>query len=124
MYGHNVVYGCPFVVSLYWYGFERSLFFDIFFQTQIHLFITTMETSVTTLSLLDVIVDIVYILFFLLMTALIVYRAVYIVKAWRNEDKGRAKGNLLALAIMLVLYIPIFFWQIDIVERVKELCCW
>lgn len=83
-----------------------------------------METSVTTLSLLDVIVDIVYILFFLLMTALIVYRAVYIVKAWRNEDKGRAKGNLLALVIMLVLYIPIFFWQIDIVERVKELCCW
>ena len=78
-----------------------------------------MVTSVTTLSLLDVIVDIVYILFFLLMTALIVYRAVYIVKAWRNKD--RATGNLLALAIMLVLYIPIFFWQIDIVERVKEL---
>lgn len=83
-----------------------------------------MVTSVTTLSLFDIIVDIVYILFFLLMTALIVYRAVFIVKAWRNEDKDRAKGNLLALAIMLVLYIPIFFWQIDIVERVKELCCW
>ena len=83
-----------------------------------------METSVTTLSLLDVIVDIVYILFFLLMTAPMVYRAVYIVKAWRNVDKDRAKGNLLALAIMLVLYIPIFFWQIDIVERVKELFCW
>ena len=81
-----------------------------------------MVTSVTTLSLLDVIVDIVYILFFLLKAALIVYRTVYIVKAWRNKD--RAKGNLLALAIMLVLYIPIFFWQIDIVERVKELCCW
>ena len=71
----------------------------------------------------DVIVDIVYILFFLVMTVLMVYRAVYIVKAWRNEDKDRAKGNLLALAIMLVLYIPIFFWQIDIVERVKELFC-
>lgn len=71
----------------------------------------------------DIIVDIVYILFFLVMTALIVYRAVFIVKAWRNEDKDRAKGNLLALAIMLVLYIPIFFWQIDIVERVKELFC-
>lgn len=71
----------------------------------------------------DIIVDIVYILFFLLMTALMVYRAVFIVKAWRNEDKDRAKGNLLALAIMLVLYIPIFFWQIDIVERVKELFC-
>lgn len=71
----------------------------------------------------DIIVDIVYILFFLVMTALMVYRAVFIVKAWRNEDKDRAKGNLLALAIMLVLYIPIFFWQIDIVERVKELFC-
>lgn len=71
----------------------------------------------------DIIVDIVYILFFLVMTALIVYRAVFIVKAWRNEDKDRAKGNLLALAIMLVLYVPIFFWQIDIVERVKELFC-
>lgn len=71
----------------------------------------------------DIIVDIVYILFFLVMTALIVYRAVFIVKAWRNEDKDRAKGNLLALAIMLVLYVPIFFWQIDIVERVKELLC-
>ena len=83
-----------------------------------------METTVTTLSMFDIIVDIVYILFFLVITALMVYRAVYIVKAWRNEDKDRAKGNLLALAIMLVLYIPIFFWQIDIVERVKELCCW
>ena len=82
-----------------------------------------METTVTTLSMFDIIVDIVYILFFLVMTALIVYRAVYIVQAWRNEDKDRAKGNLLALAIMLVLYIPIFFWQIDIVERVKELFC-
>lgn len=82
-----------------------------------------METTVTTLSMFDIIVDIVYILFFLLMTALMVYRAVFIVKAWRNEDKDRAKGNLLALAIMLVLYIPIFFWQIDIVERVKELFC-
>lgn len=82
-----------------------------------------MGTYVTTLSLFDIIVDIVYILFFLVMTALIVYRAVYIVKAWRNEDKDRAKGNLLALAIMLVLYVPIFFWQIDIVERVKELFC-
>lgn len=82
-----------------------------------------MGTYVTTLSLFDIIVDIVYILFFLVMTALIVYRAVFIVKAWRNEDKDRAKGNLLALAIMLVLYIPIFFWQIDIVERVKELLC-
>lgn len=82
-----------------------------------------MGTYVTTLSLFDIIVDIVYILFFLVMTALIVYRAVFIVKAWRNEDKDRAKGNLLALAIMLVLYIPIFFWQIDIVERVKELFC-
>lgn len=82
-----------------------------------------MGTYVTTLSLFDIIVDIVYILFFLVMTALMVYRAVYIVKAWRNEDKDRAKGNLLALAIMLVLYIPIFFWQIDIVERVKELFC-
>lgn len=82
-----------------------------------------METTVTTLSMFDIIVDIVYILFFLVITALIVYRAVFIVKAWRNEDKGRAKGNLLALAIMLVLYIPIFFWQIDIVERVKELFC-
>lgn len=82
-----------------------------------------MGTYVTTLSMFDIIVDIVYILFFLVMTALIVYRAVYIVKAWRNEDKDRAKGNLLALAIMLVLYIPIFFWQIDIVERVKELFC-
>lgn len=82
-----------------------------------------MGTYVTTLSLFDIVVDIVYILFFLVMTALIVYRAVYIVKAWRNEDKDRAKGNLLALAIMLVLYIPIFFWQIDIVERVKELFC-
>lgn len=82
-----------------------------------------MGTYVTTLSLFDIIVNIVYILFFLVMTALIVYRAVYIVKAWRNEDKDRAKGNLLALAIMLVLYIPIFFWQIDIVERVKELFC-
>ena len=82
-----------------------------------------MGTYVTTLSLFDIIVDIVYILFFLVMTALIVYRAVYIVKAWRNEDKDRAKGNLLALPIMLVLYIPIFFWQIDIVERVKELFC-
>ena len=82
-----------------------------------------MGTYVTTLSMFDIIVDIVYILFFLVMTALIVYRAVFIVKAWRNEDKDRAKGNLLALAIMLVLYIPIFFWQIDIVERVKELCC-
>lgn len=78
-----------------------------------------MGTYVTTLSLFDIIVDIVYILFFLVMTALIVYRAVFIVKAWRNEDKDRAKGNLLALAIMLVLYVPIFFWQIDIVERVK-----
>ena len=83
-----------------------------------------METTVTTLSMFDIIVDIVYILFFLVMTALMVYRAVFIVKAWRNEDKDRAKGNLLALAIMLVLYVPIFFWQIDIVERVKELCCW
>ena len=83
-----------------------------------------METTVTTLSMFDIIVDIVYILFFLVITALMVYRAVYIVKAWRNEDKDRAKGNLLALAIMLVLYIPIFFWQIDIVERVKELFCW
>lgn len=82
-----------------------------------------MGTYVTTLSMFDIIVDIVYILFFLVMTALMVYRAVYIVKAWRNEDKNRAKGNLLALAIMLVLYIPIFFWQIDIVERVKELFC-
>lgn len=82
-----------------------------------------MGTYVTTLSLFDIIVDIVYILFFLVMTALIVYRAVFIVKAWRNEDKDRAKGNLLALSIMLVLYIPIFFWQIDIVERVKELLC-
>ena len=82
-----------------------------------------METTVTTLSMFDIIVDIVYILFFLVMTALMVYRAVYIVKAWRNEDKDRAKGNLLALAIMLVLYVPIFFWQIDIVERVKELFC-
>ena len=82
-----------------------------------------MGTYVTTLSLFDIIVDIVYILFFLVMTALIVYRAVFIVKAWRNEDKDRAKGNLLALAIMLVLYVPIFFWQIDIVERVKELLC-
>lgn len=82
-----------------------------------------MGTYVTTLSLFDIIVDIVYILFFLVMTALIVYRAVFIVKAWRNEDKDRAKGNLLALAIMLVLYVPIFFWQIDIVERVKELFC-
>lgn len=82
-----------------------------------------MGTYVTTLSLFDIIVDIVYILFFLVMTALMVYRAVFIVKAWRNEDKDRAKGNLLALAIMLVLYIPIFFWQIDIVERVKELFC-
>lgn len=82
-----------------------------------------MGTYVTTLSMFDIIVDIVYILFFLVMTALIVYRAVFIVKAWRNEDKDRAKGNLLALAIMLVLYIPIFFWQIDIVERVKELFC-
>lgn len=82
-----------------------------------------METSVTTLSMFDIIVDIVYILLFLVITALMVYRAVYIVKAWRNEDKDRAKGNLLALAIMLVLYIPIFFWQIDIVERVKELFC-
>lgn len=82
-----------------------------------------MGTYVTTLSLFDIIVDIVYILFFLVMTALMVYRAVFIVKAWRNEDKDRAKGNLLALAIMLVLYIPIFFWQIDIVERVKELLC-
>ena len=82
-----------------------------------------MGTYVTTLSLFDIIVDIVYILFFLVMTALIVYRAVFIVKAWRNEDKDRAKGNLLALPIMLVLYIPIFFWQIDIVERVKELFC-
>lgn len=82
-----------------------------------------MGTYVTTLSMFDIIVDIVYILFFLVMTALIVYRAVFIVKAWRNEDKYRAKGNLLALAIMLVLYIPIFFWQIDIVERVKELFC-
>ena len=82
-----------------------------------------MGTYVTTLSLFYIIVDIVYILFFLVMTALIVYRAVFIVKAWRNEDKDRAKGNLLALAIMLVLYIPIFFWQIDIVERVKELFC-
>lgn len=82
-----------------------------------------METTVTTLSMFDIIVDIVYILFFLVMTALMVYRAVFIVKAWRNEDKDRAKGNLLALAIMLVLYIPIFFWQIDIVERVKELFC-
>lgn len=82
-----------------------------------------MGTYVTTLSLFDIIVDIVYILFFLVMTALIVYRAVFIVKAWRNEDKDRAKGNLLALAIMLVLYIPIFFWQIDIVERVKKLFC-
>lgn len=82
-----------------------------------------MGTYVTTLSLFDIIVDIVYILFFLVMTALMVYRAVYIVKAWRNEDKDRAKGNLLALAIMLVLYVPIFFWQIDIVERVKELFC-
>lgn len=82
-----------------------------------------MGTYVTTLSMFDIIVDIVYILFFLVMTALIVYRAVYIVKAWRNEDKDRAKGNLLALAIMLVLYVPIFFWQIDIVERVKELFC-
>lgn len=82
-----------------------------------------MGTYVTTLSMFDIIVDIVYILFFLVMTALIVYRAVFIVKAWRNEDKDRAKGNLLALAIMLVLYIPIFFWQIDIVERVKELLC-
>lgn len=69
-----------------------------------------MGTYVTTLSMFDIIVDIVYILFFLVMTALIVYRAVFIVKAWRNEDKYRAKGNLLALAIMLVLYIPIFFW--------------
>lgn len=82
-----------------------------------------MGTYVTTLSLFDIIVDIVYILFFLVMTALIVYRAVFIVKAWRNKDKDRAKGNLLALAIMLVLYVPIFFWQIDIVERVKELFC-
>lgn len=82
-----------------------------------------METTITTLSMFDIIVDIVYILFFLVMTALMVYRAVFIVKAWRNEDKDRAKGNLLALAIMLVLYIPIFFWQIDIVERVKELFC-
>lgn len=82
-----------------------------------------MGTYVTTLSLFDIIVDIVYILLFLVITALIVYRAVYIVKAWRNEDKDRAKGNLLALAIMLVLYVPIFFWQIDIVERVKELFC-
>lgn len=82
-----------------------------------------MGTYVTTLSLFDIIVDIVYILLFLVITALMVYRAVYIVKAWRNEDKDRAKGNLLALAIMLVLYIPIFFWQIDIVERVKELFC-
>lgn len=82
-----------------------------------------MGTYVTTLSMFDIIVDIVYILFFLVMTALIVYRAVFIVKAWRNEDKDRAKGNLLALAIMLVLYVPIFFWQIDIVERVKELFC-
>lgn len=82
-----------------------------------------MGTYVTTLSMFDIIVDIVYILFFLVMTALIVYRAVFIVKAWRNEDKDRAKGNLLALAIMLVLYVPIFFWQIDIVERVKELLC-
>lgn len=82
-----------------------------------------MGTYVTTLSMFDIIVDIVYILFFLVMTALMVYRAVFIVKAWRNEDKDRAKGNLLALAIMLVLYIPIFFWQIDIVERVKELFC-
>lgn len=82
-----------------------------------------MGTYVTTLSLFDIIVDIVYILFFLVMTALMVYRVVFIVKAWRNEDKDRAKGNLLALAIMLVLYIPIFFWQIDIVERVKELFC-
>lgn len=82
-----------------------------------------METTVTTLSMFDIIVDIVYILFFLVITALMVYRAVFIVKAWRNEDKDRAKGNLLALAIMLVLYVPIFFWQIDIVERVKELFC-
>lgn len=82
-----------------------------------------MGTYVTTLSLFDIIVDIVYILFFLVMTALMVYRAMFIVKAWRNEDKDRAKGNLLTLAIMLVLYIPIFFWQIDIVERVKELFC-
>lgn len=82
-----------------------------------------MGTYVTTLSLFDIIVDIVYILFFLVMTALMVYRAMFIVKAWRNEDKDRAKGNLLALAIMLVLYIPIFFWQIDIVERVRELFC-
>lgn len=82
-----------------------------------------MGTYVTTLSLFDIIVDIVYILLFLVITALMVYRAVYIVKAWRNEDKDRAKGNLLALAIMLVLYVPIFFWQIDIVERVKELFC-
>lgn len=82
-----------------------------------------MGTYVTTLSMFDIIVDIVYILFFLVMTALMVYRAVFIVKAWRNEDKDRAKGNLLALAIMLVLYVPIFFWQIDIVERVKELFC-
>lgn len=82
-----------------------------------------MGTYVTTLSMFDIIVDIVYILLFLVITALMVYRAVYIVKAWRNEDKDRAKGNLLALAIMLVLYIPIFFWQIDIVERVKELFC-
>lgn len=40
-----------------------------------------MGTYVTTLSLFDIIVDIVYILFFLVMTALIVYRAVFIVKA-------------------------------------------